>query len=107
MAELADAPDLGSGVFDVKVQVLSGAPHFYNSSFHGALAQLGAHDTGSVGVRGSSPLCSTRGEPSEHFVYDTGMFRFELLAQMKKAPNRPYSARCFTFTSYSTFHDTA
>ncbi len=27
---------------------------------HGALAQLGAHNTGSVGVRGSSPLCSTR-----------------------------------------------
>ena len=26
VAELADAPDLGSGVFDVKVQVLSGAP---------------------------------------------------------------------------------
>ena len=27
---------------------------------HGALAQLGAHHTGSVGVRGSSPLCSTK-----------------------------------------------
>ena len=27
--------------------------------FSGALAQLGAHNTGSVGVRGSSPLCST------------------------------------------------
>ena len=26
VAELADAPDLGSGVIDVKVQVLSGAP---------------------------------------------------------------------------------
>ena len=26
---------------------------------HGALAQLGAHNTGSVGVRGSNPLCST------------------------------------------------
>ena len=26
----------------------------------GALAQLGAHNTGSVGVRGSSPLCSTK-----------------------------------------------
>lgn len=26
VAELADAPDLGSGVPDVKVQVLSGAP---------------------------------------------------------------------------------
>ncbi len=28
MAELADAPDLGSGVPDVKVQVLFGAPKF-------------------------------------------------------------------------------
>ena len=27
VAELADAPDLGSGVFDVQVQVLSGAPN--------------------------------------------------------------------------------
>ena len=26
----------------------------------GALAQLGAHNTGSVGVRGSNPLCSTK-----------------------------------------------
>ena len=26
----------------------------------GALAQLGAHHTGSVGVTGSSPVCSTR-----------------------------------------------
>jgi hypothetical protein len=26
---------------------------------NGALAQLGAHHTGSVGVRGSNPLCST------------------------------------------------
>ena len=28
-------------------------------TYFGALAQLGAHNTGSVGVRGSSPLCST------------------------------------------------
>lgn len=27
---------------------------------HGALAQLGAHHTGSVGVVGSNPICSTR-----------------------------------------------
>ena len=33
----------------------------------GALAQLGAHNTGSVGVRGSNPLCSTTKETS--FVY--------------------------------------
>ena len=30
---------------------------------HGALAQLGAHNTGSVGVRGSNPLCSTKTPP--------------------------------------------
>ena len=30
MAELADAPDLGSGIFDVQVQVLSGAPYSTN-----------------------------------------------------------------------------
>ena len=30
MAELADAPDLGSGIFDVQVQVLSGAPNSTN-----------------------------------------------------------------------------
>ena len=35
MAELADAPDLGSGVYDVQVQVLSPAPkkHFERSAF--------------------------------------------------------------------------
>ena len=31
----------------------------YNIPVNGALAQLGAHHTGSVGVRGSNPLCST------------------------------------------------
>ena len=29
MAELADAPDLGSGVFDVQVQVLLSAVQFF------------------------------------------------------------------------------
>ena len=34
VAELADALDLGSSVFDVKVQVLSSAPnHFYGMYF--------------------------------------------------------------------------
>ena len=32
MAELADAPDLGSGVPDVKVQVLFGAPDRNNTN---------------------------------------------------------------------------
>ena len=35
-------------------------PFFMYNITRGALAQLGAHNTGSVGVRGSSPLCSTR-----------------------------------------------
>ena len=30
MAKLADAPDLGSGIFDVQVQVLSPAPNHDN-----------------------------------------------------------------------------
>ena len=30
VAELADAPDLGSGIFDVQVQALSGAPKHSN-----------------------------------------------------------------------------
>ena len=34
----------------------------FNICVCGALAQLGAHNTGSVGVRGSSPLCSTTSE---------------------------------------------
>ena len=34
----------------------------------GALAQLGVHHTGSVGVRGSSPLCST--STAFHSVWD-------------------------------------
>ena len=34
---------------------------------HGALAQLGAHNTGSVGVRGSSPLCSTKKKAKSKF----------------------------------------
>ena len=33
--------------------------HQFNFISHGALAQLGARNTGSVEVRGSNPLCST------------------------------------------------
>ena len=41
---------------------LDNLSHFcYNNTVdYGALAQLGAHNTGSVGVRGSNPLCSTK-----------------------------------------------
>ena len=41
---------------------------------HGALAQLGAHDTGSVGVTGSSPVCSIdkmRHRKASHFIYQS------------------------------------
>ena len=37
MAELADAPDLGSGIFDVQVQVLSGAPYKDNPQWRDSL----------------------------------------------------------------------
>ncbi len=33
---------------------------FAQKSEYGALAQLGAHHTGSVGVTGSNPVCSTK-----------------------------------------------
>ena len=36
-----------------------------------------------------------RGELSEHFVYDTGLFRFALLAPMRKAPNRVFLLGAF------------
>ena len=45
----------------------------YNNNVNGALAQLGAHNTGSVGVRGSNPLCSTNKKRT--FVYRQ-MFSF-------------------------------
>ncbi len=41
VAELADAPDLGSGVPDVKVQVLSGAPSSEQSSLCSDLFYFG------------------------------------------------------------------
>ena len=41
-----------------KVRALDGPPNFKTS--YGALAQLGARNTGSVEVRGSNPLCSTK-----------------------------------------------
>ena len=36
MAELADAPDLGSGISDVQVQALSGAPYAKNPNHYGS-----------------------------------------------------------------------
>ena len=47
----------------------------YQITFHGALAQLGAHDTGSVGVRGSSPLCSTKQVLDEHLLFQRRLRR--------------------------------
>lgn len=37
----------------------------FNLSLKGALAQLGEHNAGSVGVSGSSPLCSTTGSVAQ------------------------------------------
>ena len=51
----------------------------------GALAQLGAHDTGSVGVRGSSPLCSTKRVLDEHLLFRRRLRRemFALIPKQK------------------------
>ena len=50
----------------------------------GALAQLGAHNTGSVGVRGSNPLRSTKSKRHTFqgvpFAFD-GAFRVENLCE--------------------------
>ena len=50
---------------------------FFETVFHipfGALAQLGAHHTGSVGVRGSNPLCSTILNENPEFLAISGFF---------------------------------
>ena len=46
---------------------------------NGALAQLGAHHTGSVGVRGSSPLYSTKNKDLLWQVFIFGATKFALL----------------------------
>ena len=60
MAELADAPDLGSGVFDVQVQVLlsAGLNKKRVAICHPFLVQSGANDLSPAGSR--SPLRSGR-----------------------------------------------
>ena len=40
----------------------------YSNPIYGVLAQLGAHNTGSVGVRGSNPLCSTIKKAENHRI---------------------------------------
>ena len=62
MAELADALDLGSSVFDVQVQVLLSAPKAASGLlwlYFGELAQLGERVVRNHEVRGSIPLFST------------------------------------------------
>ena len=59
MAELADAPDLGSGVFDVQVQVLLPAPELMQAgapSFEGAssLVKACTAANGYICTRGDS-----------------------------------------------------
>lgn len=58
---------------------------YYLIISHGALAQLGAHDTGSVGVRGSSPLCSTNRVLDEHLLFRRWLCRemFALIPKQK------------------------
>ena len=68
----------------------------YNNAVtqQGALAQLGAHNTGSVGVRGSNPLRSTMKETS--FVYqDKG--RFFSHFRQKTGKNRRFRASMQSF----------
>ena len=65
MAELADALDLGSSVFDVQVQVLLSAPKPQQGCCglnSGELAQLGERVVRNHEVRGSIPLFSTISE---------------------------------------------
>ena len=56
-----------------------------NKKSHGALAQLGAHDTGSVGVTGSSPVCSITKKDTvkvSFFVMLTSYTGFEAVKKM-------------------------
>ena len=52
-------------IYDFKKTVAFLSHLCYNKvhGISGALAQLGAHNTGSVGVRGSNPLRSTKQKP--------------------------------------------
>jgi hypothetical protein len=54
----------------------------YVTEKHGALAQLGERYTGSVEVSGSSPLCSTKGKPSDV----PGVFYIFIYAIKKSLP---------------------
>ncbi len=42
---------------------------------NGALAQLGAHNTGSVGVTGSNPVRSTKGYSDNYLLFQTRLRR--------------------------------
>ena len=54
---------------------------------YGALAQLGAHNTGSVGVRGSNPLCSTKNK-NRH----SAVFVFAVASSAFEPPQMPLAA---------------
>ena len=56
----------------------------------GALAQLGAHNTGSVGVRGSSPLCSTIASTSKEVLFCfVSVFYIENVEKIDKEWKKP------------------
>ena len=55
---------------------------------HGALAQLGARHTGSVEVRGSNPLCSTKQVLEEHLLFRRRLRReMSALIPKQKTPS--------------------
>ena len=54
----------------------------------GALAQLGAHNTGSVGVTGSNPVCSTSGKGTTETL-PLFYFAAPAVIRIKDDPARP------------------
>ena len=48
-----------TAISDTDITIGQIAINNYSLTTIGALAQLGAHNTGSVGVTGSNPVCST------------------------------------------------
>ena len=59
-------------------------------TYFGALAQLGAHNTGSVGVRGSSPLCSTIASTSKEVLFCfISVFYIENVEKIDKEWKKP------------------
>ena len=71
---------------------------------NGALAQLGAHHTGSVGVRGSSPLCSTSAEPARASTLTLAEARLFCMKTLLCYRSRHYHQICTVKTAESLRH---